>query len=870
MTPSPPKLARWLLRCFRSQEEHESLVGDHDELFQTRYLERGRRIAVSWYWTQVLQSLPSFLANSFTWRWTMLKNFWKIAIRQIKRSKGYTLINISGLAIGMAVSMLILLFVYSELTYDRFNENFKKIYRVEFLIDMQGRQLQVAGSPTPFGPELMKKFPQVENAARLRDLGNHILMVQNRQFDESEIYYADPAVFELFTIPVIQGDPQTFLNAPNSLVITQEMARKYFGEADPLGQVLKVDNQSDFTVTGVVREMPENSHFKFNMLMSLSTWLKGRTGRALWNGFNTITYLMIRDDADIQALPEKFQAVLLAGMPDTVKQLGLKIDLSMQPLKDIHLRSHADGDIKPGGNLSYIRIMATIAFFILLIACINFMNLSTARSAHRAKEVGVRKVMGAQRSRLISQFLAESLVLSLISMVIALVLVLLILPTFNHLIAKNIAYHPLKDGLFTVGYLLLTLFVGLLSGTYPALFLSRYRPIEVFRAKARAGKGHRFLRNGLVNLQYIISIALICSTLVISQQLHFIKHRDLGFKQERVVTIPLRNGEMAQKYAAFKSELLQLPHVINAAVSNRVPGSGVDETYFAFEGHPGDKPEVMVYYSIDEDYLQTLGIQVVQGRNFSEEFPSDREGAMLINETLAKQLGWEDPIGKKIAMTKQSDSQAFFEAPYTVVGVVRDFHFESLHDAIRPLLFKMSGEVSNISVKIQPENMQATLKAIKEKWCQIDPQTPLSYRFLDDSFDALYRSEQRLGQTFIYFTLIAIFIACLGLFGLAAFTAEQRTKEVGIRKVMGASSSGLMLLLSMEFAKWVVMANLVAWPLAYFAMNRWLMAFAYRISLAPWMFIASGLIALAIAMATVSTQAIRTASSNPVKALKYE
>jgi putative ABC transport system permease protein len=801
----------------------------------------------------------------------MLRNYLKTALRNLWKRKSFSLINIVGLAIGMAVSFLILLYVLNEVTYDRFHENYGNIYRIATKLDAQGRHFEVASVPAPLGPALVDQFPEVVRAARLQEFGTRIISCEEKLYEESRIFHADPDLFNVFTISVVRGNPENWLQAPLQMVITEEMAEKYFGDEDPLGKTLKVDNNYTYTITGVVKKMPENSHFKFNMIGSLSTLEQIRRDLNMWIGFNYATYILLEGNPSLPEITQKYNDLLMANIPDQFKQLGAEVEIFLQLMGSIHLNSQLEGELEPPGNPAFIRILTTIAVFILLIACINFMNLSTAQSSRRAKEVGMRKVLGAHRGKLIGQFLGESLLLSFISLVIAIILIFVLLPVFNQLVSKDLVFHPLQNGIILLGLIGITVLAGLLAGVYPAFFLSAFVPLEVLKSRFKAGKGHRFFRNGLVSLQYVISITLIISTFVIFYQLHHVKNRDLGFDKEQVVVISLR-GEVNQKYDVFKNEILRLPGVAGAACSSTVPSRGRSETMFSFEG-VDQKKQVFPVMEIDSDYLETMGMELTAGRNFSVDHPSDNK-AMILNETLVQHLGWDEPLGKIVSMTELADEdnpqKGFIEVPYTVVGVVKDFHFESLHEKIRGHLMKMSGQVNRISVKLRPGTISGTLQSIENIWRQLEPAHPFSYVFLDDSFDRLYRSEQRMGQIFISFTLMAIFISCLGLFGLASFTADQRTKEIGIRKVLGASVSNVVVLLSRDFTKWVILANVVAWPVAYLVMNKWLQNFAYRISLAIWMFILSGAIALIIAILTVSTKALKAAVSDPVDSLRYE
>jgi len=797
----------------------------------------------------------------------MWSNYLKISFRNLWKNKSFTLINIAGLAIGLAVSFSILLYVVNEISYDRFNEKSDRIYRFAASMDFEDRHFEIAEMPIPFGPALAEEFPEVKNFTRIQEAGSTIISRENRLFKETGIYYADPGFFKMFTLSVISGNPETFLDAPFKVVITEEMAEKYFGEENPIGQIFEWDHSHQFTVTGVVKKMPENSHFKFNMLSSMSTLES--MGRNLndWMGFSIHTYLELSGNVQIKGLEEKYYNFLWAHIPDQIKKLGVKVDLFLQPLTRIHLYSHLEEELEPPGNLVYIRIFTAIALFILLIACINFVNLSTACSAKRAKEVGMRKVLGAHRSRLAAQFLGESIIISLISLVVAAVLISPWLPLFNRLIVKELTFYPFKDWEIGLGMLGITLLMGVLAGTYPALYLSSFGPLEAIKSRFKTGRGHRFFRSGLVSFQYIISIILICCTLVVFSQLNHVKNYNLGFNHERMAVIYLQ-GQVREKNHIFKNKLLSIPGVAKAAGSTTLMGQGSNETYFRFEGHPEGDKQILPHMDIDEDFLDTYGIKLVAGRNFSREYPTDKK-AVILNETLVKSLGWENPIGKTLRMTEM-ENREFIEVPYTVIGVVSDFHFQSLHQKIRGHILRFTDDFYRVSVKLRPESISTTLSSIENIWKELESQYPFSYSFLDNTFDRFYRTDQRLGEIFLALTLITIFIACLGLFGLASFSTEQRTKEIGIRKVLGAGVSRIVLLLSRDFIRWVIIANTIAWPIAYIVMHRWLSNFAYRIDLSLWIFIISGFLALIISLVTVSFRTFKVASINPADSLRYE
>lgn len=796
----------------------------------------------------------------------MLKNYFLTTIRNLWKRKSFTLINIFGLAAGMAVSFLILLYVIHETSYDRFHEYSHSIYRIATIVEAQGRKLDIPSVPGPLGPAMKAQFPEVIEAARIRGGGRRYVKVEENSFQDL-MYYADPGLFKVFTISVVLGDADSMLETPFSMVLTEDTARKYFGGEDPIGRHLKIDNRYDYTITGVVRSMPTNSHFRFDMLSSLSTLEDIQRDLEMWMGFNYITYFRVAESASLPGLLDKTQKMLMDNQPPQFAALGAKIDLFFQPLRDIHLHSHLEGELSPPGNPAYIRILITIALFILAIACINFMNLSTALSAHRAKEVGMRKVLGAGRRRLVGQFLGESILLSLLSLVLAVILIQFLLPIFNNLTAQELRFLPMANVFFLLVFVGIALAAGLVAGAYPALFLSSFAPIDTLKSRFRAGKGHAFFRNGLVSVQYIISIALISCTLVIFSQLHMVRNYDLGFDKEQVATIRLR-GEIARKSLVFKNEVLKLPGVVKASLSNNVPGSGNNETMFSFEGVE-PKKQVHVYNDVDSDYLETMGMELASGRNFSSEPGADTR-SVILNKTLAGQLGWADPVGKTIQMTDLNEAREFIEVPYTVIGVVKDFHFDSLHQKLRGSLLLKKEESGTLSVKLQTQNTAGTLKAIEGIWKSLESTQPFSYTFLDDTFEQLYRTEMRMGRIFVGFTSLAILISCLGLFGLASFASEQRTKEIGIRKVLGASASQVIMLLTRDFTKWVLLANLIAWPISWWAMRKWLENFAYRIDLGIWIFAAAGVAAFFVAVLTISTRTLRAASANPADSLRYE
>jgi len=814
----------------------------------------------------------------------MFKNYLKIAARNLLKHKAYSLINVLGLAIGMACCILILLYVQHELSYDRHHRNAERIYRVAADIKFGGNHFQLAVAPAPLAEALVRDFPEVVNAARFRDYGSSLVKKQGEQnFKEERVIFADNAILDIFTLPLLSGDSRTALTAPNTVIINQTTAKKYFSDTNPVGQTLIFDNNDIYKVTGVFDDMPDNSHFHFDFISALAGSEESKN--TLWVSNNFSTYLLLKEGADAAALEKKFPAMIEKYMGPTVQQiLGVSLkefreqgnyaNYYLQPLRDIHLHSDLGVEFEPNGSIKYVYIFSAIAFFILLIACINFMNLSTARSANRAKEVGIRKVVGSYRRQLIGQFLAESIFLSVIALLVAVVFVELILPTFNNLAEKNLQTFYLGNWPLLATLFGITLFVGVIAGSYPAFILSGFKPVSVLKGKVATGvKSSRF-RSVLVVFQFAASVILIVGTLIIKNQLHYIQNKNLGFNKEQVIVLHDAYA-LGENLRAFKTEALRHPSLLSGTVSGFLPvPSNRSDTGFWPEGQTSssDNAVSMQIWSIDYDYLKTLGMEITAGRDFSEAFGAD-SSAVILNESAAKNFGFNNPIGKRIyrfGFTPDQSVDPNNLETFTVVGVVKDFHYASLRQNIGALGFLLRRSRSFISFRFKAEEVSSVIAFLKSKWQEFGPDQPFAYSFLDERFNDMYRTETRIGEVFSIFAGLAIFTACLGLFGLASFTAEQRTKEIGIRKVLGATVSNVTLLLSKDFVRLVLIANLLAWPVAYFAMNKWLQDFAYRINLSWWMFALAGGLALLIALLTVSFQAIKAALANPVEALRYE
>jgi len=792
----------------------------------------------------------------------MLWNYLKVTWRNIRRYKGYSFINIVGLAVGLACCILILLWVQDELSYDRFHANGDDLYRI--VAEWRKTEPATHYWPVcaPLAPALKEEYPEIIKAARFTRLRRgQLVKFGSKNFTEAQICLTDPDFFEMFTFPFVQGDVQTALTHPESIVFTEEMAVKYFGTEDPIGKTLNINNEYDFIVTGVIKNIPHNSHLQFNFLASFVRIEDFERAWAVldnWtlNGF--ATYVQLDKNASPEELTNKIATYLQKHVRDS------KDVIYLQSLKDIHLySSHIQFGIEGQGDIRYVYIFSIVAFFVLIIASINFMNLSTARSSNRAKEVGLRKVVGAKRAQLIRQFFCESVVMAFCSLILAVVLVELFLPLFINLSGKQLSLDFTSHINILLGIVLLTLITGFLSGSYPALFLSSLRPVKILKGISKPeGQGYLF-RRILVVSQFSLSVLLIICTVVVSHQVGFMRNKKLGFDRQQVVYFPIRD-ELVPTYESFKSELLKNIGIKNVAASSNLPTSGVILTTdkVTWEGKNPEEVVVLEVTSAGYDFIETFNMEMVKGRSFSKEFSSDEEEAIVINETAEKTIGIEDPVGKQLV---------FGESAVTIIGVVKDYHFKSLHSEIEPLVLAIVPDLYRyVFVKLDAADIPNTLIGIERTWKSLFPDTPFEFHFLDEAYDRLYRSEQQMGTLFNSFTILAVFISCLGLFGLASFMAEKRTKEIGIRKVLGASVIGIVALLNKQFTKLVLIANIIAWPIAYYAMFRWLQGFAYRINLEIWTFALAALTALVIAVLTVSYQSVRAAIQNPIESLRYE
>jgi putative ABC transport system permease protein len=843
----------------------ESAQQDFDDRFSQIKRNKGAPIAILWFGIQVFSLIPSAVKDNLYWSGLMLRNYLKIVLRIIRRHKGYSFINIAGLAMGMACALLILLWIQDELSYDRFHKNGKNIYRI---IVENDQGLRSAGTcPIPLSPRLKQVYPEILDSTRFCNGFQEFLVECGDRVFSEEIGIADPAFFTMFSFPFSKGDPRKALDDPQSLIMTEKMARKYFGLEEPLGKTLQIlssrQKNISFQVTGILKDIPRNSHLQFQIFVpfqALDELVWWAHDFEKWSDWSYFTYVLTKPGTYIPELNEK--------ITDLVRQNDEGDDLTsqffVQPLASIHLHSDFRYDLAGHGDIRTIRIFAVVALFILLIACANFMNLSTARFQRRSKEVGLRKTIGAQRIQLIQQFLGESLFFVLSAFFAALVLVRFSLPLFNQLTGKPLAIN-LDDPGFLMSLAAVIFFTALLSGSYPAFFLSAFRPTDVLKGTSRALAKGTFFRKFLVVLQFSLSVAIIICTTVVADQLAFLQKKKLGFHKDNVIYLPL-DGALRKSYATARNELLQNPAIAGVAASDQLLTQILrSSTGAKLEGREVCKDIGINFLSADPSLLRTLDMEISEGRFFSKEFPSDSSQAVIINQTLARILGGENLIGK--ALRNYNDGRTL-----QIIGIIEDFHFESLHHRVKPLMIvpQSDSEFKYMYVRIEPGAISSSIPILEDLWKKYGSGNPFTYHFLDQTIDRLYASEKRTGKIFLAFAFIAIFISCLGLFGLASFTAEQRTKEIGIRKVLGASAGNIFTALTVNFAKWVLAANIIAWPFAYFAMHMWLQNFAYKTNIGLWIFVLTAGISLGIAILTVGYQTIRAALANPAESLRCE
>ncbi|MCP4728030.1 MAG: FtsX-like permease family protein [bacterium] len=852
----PPRIARWIFARM-SDYIYLGSLGDLEEDFRKLLYAKGIIQAYTWYWVQIIAALPGYIKQYIYWRYHMFKNYLKVSLRIIKRHKGFSFINISGLAIGMACCILILLWVQDELSYDRFHKNADNLYRAVWEMDLGDRTRFTGSCPAPLAAALKEIYPEVLKASMVTSGGGTSFRVDDETYRESRLYFADPDFFEMFSFEFISGNPLSALNDPYSIVITEEIAEKYFKNEDPLGKILNMNNKRDLTVTGVVKNVPENSSIRFKLISPFKLLYEISTVADVWDRHSYRSYVLLTEGISVESFNEKISDFKEEYSPDT------QMKLLLHPVKNIHLHSNFIGDgFGNKGNIKYIYIFSTLAALILLIACINFMNLMTARSSKRAKEVGMRKVAGACRADIISQFFSETLFLSFIALAVSIILVKLTLPGFNDLARKNLDFNVLNNIYLVVGLFIITMITGIISASYPSLYISSFQPVKIIKGMLNTGPGRFNLRNFLVVSQLSLSVMLIIGAIALSKQVNYIQTKDLGWDRDHLISIAMSTKDVRSKVDVLKAEFLHIPDVINVGGS-RSPAAWKETRINGLEWEGQTEEQSVEFWvdRIDPGYIETLGIEIVSGRNFSKEFTSDIGKAYLINEEAVKQMGLSDPVGKGFTLDQEG----------TIVGVMKDHIFESFHSPVAPLLLSYEpSKLYYIHVKLKPENIQESLSTVEETWKRINPGVPFSYDFVDDDFDFLFRTEKRIGTIFRWSAILGIFISCLGLIGLASYIAQQRTKEFGIRKVLGGAETGLIFLMLKEFLKWVLIANIIAWPVSWYVVGMFMQNYAFKTEVGWEIYALSGFIALTSALITVSYQAIKASRTNPVDLLRYE
>jgi len=785
----------------------------------------------------------------------MFKNYLKLAWRSLYKQKSYSFINITGLSIGMACCIILFLFLQNELSFDRYHANADRIFRAVLQYESEGEVRLSATTPAPLGPALIHEFPEVEQAVRLGE-NEFLVTFGNMRFYE-RIFYADPELFEVFYFPLLEGDPASVLASPRSILVSESMSRKYFGGRSARGQVLSLYDR-DYTVTGVFKDVPLNSHFRFDFLVPFEPMTQ--RNREQWGVSNYYTYLLLKGpdavasyDSKISALVEKYR-----GRESTEVY---KVSYPLQPLTRIHLHSQLRGEIEPNGNFGTVILFSVITLFILLIACFNYINLSTARCTTRAREIGLRKVIGAGRIQIIGQFLGESFLFVFVSFVLAFGLVEAFLPLFNSFAGRNLAADYVQNLPLLLFLSSVYLFVGFFSGSFVSFYVSGFQPIKVMKGIFSGGSKIPHFRRVVIVGQFAITTLFLVSALVILGQLKFMKNKDLGFDKDHVINIPILDEKVFAGRERIKSEFLRLPNVLAACASSFAPGDKMWHQNYSYEGMPAGEYAMIRWIAVDYDFLQTLNIRLTQGRDFSKEFPTDPGRAYILNERAVEELGWSDPLGKMFKIVDEG----------TVIGIVEDFHFSSLHEQIEPMALCIYPEgFEHLSVRIEGDFVSETLASLEKTWKNVAPGQAFSYSFLDMDLDRLYGDEARLGRIIGSATFLSLLIASLGLFGLASFSIERRIKEIGIRKVLGASVGRVVGGLGKDFARWIFVASVISWPIAYYAMFRWLQNFAYRMRIGIWIFVLSAAVALTTSVVTIGFQAVKAALKNPVEILRYE
>ncbi len=851
-----PGFYRWLNNKFLSPFDEATASGDLEEEFSFIVLEEGIGKAKQWYRKQVIQSIPKFVENKFKWSFSMFISYLKIAVRNHLRNKSYTFINVLGLAIGMACCMMIMLWVSDELSYDRYHSNSNLIYRVISKVTTPDRISHQVAVPTPLSGILKDEYPEILNSTRYFVYNVGLRIKYGEKLFEPERFGAvDPSFFEIFDFNLIKGSFFDSGSGPNDIILPESQANTIFGEEDPLGKVLTSTGDDVWTVTGIIEDIPGNSHIQFDCLVSMKFWENFGVPMESWNNPMFHSYVLLHNDCDFKDISARITNVVKGKSP------GSNTEIYLQPLNDVHLRSDFGFDVEGHGNIVYVYLFSALAFMILVIACMNFINLSTARSAGRAKEVGIRKVVGAFKKDVIRQFFFEFILLALISLILATAGVILALPAFGDLAEKQFSAEMLLNYKLISGFLAGAVLTGIFSGLYPSIYLSSFNPINIIKGKIRRGPKGSSLRKLLVVFQYTITVLLITGSITVYSQLEYIMKKDLGFEKEHIISFLSGTRGFLSKWEPIKHELLQHPGIEYATLVANMPTlmfNGVRNV--DWEGKTADQEILLHPKDVGFDFIKTFGMEIVEGRDFSKDFSTDSAHAFILNEAAVKAMGLENPIGKRLSYRYRTGR---------IIGIVKDFHHSSLHNQIEPVALHI-GHRYRVCLKLSGYDVSRTIGYIQDRWKEVIPDYPLKYSFFDESIDRLYKAEKKIGTVFSCFTILAIVIAVLGLFGLTSYLTEQRTSEIGVRKVLGASAIKIVTLISKEFLLLVIISILISSPAAWYLSGKWLENFEYRIEMGINILVQAALIILFITLVTTGYRAVRSALANPVESLRYE
>ncbi len=790
----------------------------------------------------------------------MITNILKSAIRNITSRPGYTLLNVLGMTIAITASLFLIMYVFHELSYDRYHDNIDRIYRVQSYIQEPDDEFTWILAQIPFAPQVVRDYPEVEKASRLFNMGRTLFRYNEEEHNEERVYYADSSFFEIFTYSLLDGALDGSLNRPNTIVLTETMADRYFGNESPIGKSLQSGDDL-YTVTAVIEDVPENSHILFDGLVSRST-LPDEMGS--WGQFGVFTYLLLQEGTDVSFLEDKMKSMYDNYMAGIFESMGINISYQLVPVKDIHLHSDSPQEPRPTGSILYVTIFGVVAFFLLLIAVLNYVNLSTARSAKRAKEISLRKVVGSSRAALIWQFQFESVFLTIASVLLGVVLIIILLPWLNTLSGKSFEINSLLSPVFLLSLAGIIIVIGLIGGLYPSFYLSRFSPVEVMKGTARSGNSKGLFRKVLTVVQFTISCAMIASTILVLKQLNYMQNMDQGWNMDNVVTLIIPDNEPISKMKLMKERLAVNPEIINSTLTNVQMGDGSPKAIFSIEADEGMTQRGINMVVIDHDFTETLGIEVLEGRDFTNDLIGDTISGVMVNETLARRMGWDDPIGKRVQLGDGGQING------TVVGLVKDYHQTGMYNAVESLLFLYRLDNPIMYVKLNGNNVNGGIETLANIWGEVFPGKEFEYTFLSDNFLEQFGSDRNRSTIFFVFTILIIIIACLGLFGLASYTVERRTREIGVRKVFGATENRVLAMISFEFLILMVIALLIATPVVIIMMREWLQDYVYRISIGPAVFIWTVLITLISTAVTITYQALKAARTNPAKALRTE